>query len=807
LAHDDLYPAPMRALRLLYQSKSYAWVSIITLATALALNVAMFSVVDALLLRHWPFPRADRVVNIQGNIGHQQVLSFSPPEIADVRKHTTGFSAIAAITGRPAILGNEFGLSERVNTMCASPEIFDVLRVQPVLGRGYRHEDGERVALLSFRFWESKYGKNPQVLGRSVVLDGTAFTILGVMPDSCERLPLWGGIASYASVWTPLRYKGDEQFNRSARFYDIIARLSDDSSKPQRRTDFLRLAKEQTELFPTQYPTIEYRTVPLNRSLMDSAGTKVTWSLLGLSGFVLLIACANLANLKLAALTVESHSHAVRCALGASVRDLIIDQLKETCILCSVAGLLGGGLAALLNHLIERQFAQLDQPISITWNVVFANIGVIAGTAIALAILPAWFVSRVNISAALKDQARGSSSAPGQNRTQRGLIVVQVALAMVLLSGAGIMNQSLRKFLNRETGWDVNKLTVGVLPIPEERYNSPEKLNRYLENVESKLRQSPGVENAAIATSLPLQNYNSSRPVYSEAQLDLPAAQRANAFHIMVSQGYFETMGIRLVEGEYFKPGIKATDPEVVIVNESLAKQLWPGRSAIGQRLASQEGSHQSWRQVIGVVRDVSSATDFGNPETQYQVYRPLAKEPWPWVQLVVRSRAPAAAVAIMRHAVSEVDPDVAPEGVMTAVEFIQQAHRNINLISKILACFSIVGVGMGALGLYGLISRVVVSKQVEFGIRMAIGAQPIDIFGLVLRMGMKLALVGCALGLGGAYALGLFLQNALPRLVSPEPGPLISTLFILLAVAGIACWIPSRRATRVTPLIAMRAQ
>ncbi|HYP16436.1 MAG TPA: FtsX-like permease family protein, partial [Opitutus sp.] len=428
-------------------------------------------------------------------------------------------------------------------------------------------------------------------------------------------------------------------------------------------------------------------------------------------------------------------------------------------------------------------------------------------TGVLFGILPAVFASRTDVNAALKSQTRGSTSGRSQHRFRHALIIGEVALALVLLGGAAIMNRGFAKLLERATGWDIDRVLVGAVFISEVRFDVGEKRLDIYRKLENRLAAIPGVEHAALATSVPLFNYTSERPVFIDAPAAPGAAQNPVASHVMITTDYFSAMGIPLLEGRAFAPDVKPDSPRYTVVNESLARLFWPGESAIGKRLGAIENGAPGWLEVIGVVRDVEPAANIGHPPTRLTVYRPLVQEPWSFVHVVVRSRNPGALIESVRRAIAEVDPDMPADQLSTVDQFVHRNQHNLRVVGQLLVGFAALGLVLAAVGLYGVISNLVAQRTSEFGIRLALGAQPRDILRHVLSGGLRLTAMGLALGLLGTVGLGVFLASVMPRLVSSDPVALALVSGVLLAVALVACWFPAWRATRVNPLDALRAE
>src|SRR5664280_185985 len=800
----------MSALRALRNSPAYTSVALLTLALGIGVNTAMFSLIDAVLFHAVPFPQADRLVQIRATTRQGEMREFAEAEQREIRAQTDAFESLTSLSrvyysvaepGRPA---------ERVAGITASAEMFATFGIHPLLGRPFTAEETQQgknqVVLLSHGLWQQRYGGRPDILGRTLHLDGETVTIIGVMPATCDYPMLWGR----AALWRPLNFTHDQLTSRDYRAFMLVGRLKRDATPETTAAGLGSLAVTQQREHPQSYAGLRYRVLPLRTALMDDTASRMYWLLLGLSGFVLLIACANLANLQLARATAGLRDLAIRAALGASRGRLIVQQLFECSVLALAGGALGLIVALGINGLLEHHLltgGAADFDLALNGTVLALTIAVSLVTGVLFGIVPAWLASRMDLSAALKQQSRGTTTGRSHHLMRNGLIVAQVALALVLLAGAGIMQRGFTRFLQRRTGWDTAHVLTAGLRLPESRFDTEPKRVELFRKLERRLASLPGVEHAALCSSLPLENYTGERTIFTDGQATGPAAQSPRAFHVMITSDYFATMGIPLVEGRSFAPDIKVTDPLVIIINEALARQLWPGQSALGRRIRSDDSGYITWAEVIGVVRDVDTAANFSEPSTTLQIYKPIVHEPWAWANLVLRGPAPAGLAESLRRAVAEVDPDLAVDQVATVRQFIDQQQGNLRLVAQILSGFALLGLVLAAVGLYSVISQTVAQRTGEFGIRLALGAQRVDVLALVLQHGIRLAVLGLLLGLAGAYGLGRFLGGLMPRLASADPIALLGVSVILFVVTLVACWLPAWRATKVDPLVALKAE
>lgn len=799
------------ALRTLLKAPGFTAIALLTLALGIGVNTSMFSLVDVLLFRAAPFPDGAHIDRILGETPQGRQYSFSEVELREIREKATSFSSLTSMRYTDTAFAEPGHPAEQVLGVLASEDFFTTFGVQPFIGRAFTAAEcvqgKNQVVVLSHTFWQNRFGGDRDVLGRTIRIDGEPVTIIGVMPASFDWRMMWGR----AAFWRPLNFTPDQLKSRTYRVFQLVGHLKPGVGPEQVGVELGPVAANQQKDFPQDYAGLTYRAMPLHEAQMDNTGRQILTMLLGLSGFVLLIACANLANLQLARATNAAHEFAIRTALGASRAALIRRQLIE-CVLVSVAGgSLGVAFALWINRMLSSSINIAGEPNGLTLpldgRILLATFVVALLTGVIFGIVPAWLSSRTDVVSALKSQSRGSTTGRGHHRMRQSLIVGEVFLALVLLGGAAVMQQGFGKLIRRDVGWDKDHMLVGTMPMPEARYPTPADRIAFYERVETRLRALPGVEQVALSTGVPIFGYGSDRQVMTEGQADGDRANLPRASHVMITSDFFKVLGMPLLEGRVFAPDIKIDDPKVVVVNEALARKFWPGESAVGKRIASINGEETDWSEVIGVVPNVESAADIGNSGTPFQIYKPLVQEAWSWFRFVIRSQHPAALTDTVRVALAEVDADLPATDVTTVSQAFDRSQHNLVVVADILIGFALLGVVLAAVGLYGVISNLVAQRTGEFGIRMALGAQPGDVLGLVLGHGIKLTLIGLVLGLGGAYGIARLLGAIMPRLVSPDALTLGGVSVLLFLVALASCWLPARRATRVNPIEALRAE
>ncbi len=798
------------ALRRLAQAPGFTTVAVLTLALGIGVNATMLGVVEALLFRGNPFPTRDRLVRLVGQLRQGAIYQYSAIELDEIRAQSTAFESYVFLNREAVALAEPDRPTERIGGVNVSDGVFATLGITPFLGRAFTPEEFQpgrnQVVLLSHAFWLSRFGGDRTVLGRTLRLDGENVTVVGVMPPSFDYRKLWGA----AAFWRPLNFTKDQLDWRDYRAFWFIGRLRASATPERAGAELASVAAVQQKQFPESYTGLRYRAVPLDESLTNPQSRQISWLLLALSGFVLLIACANLANLQLARATARLREFAIRAALGCSRRRLLAQQLLESLVLAFIGGLVGLLVALALGRVIANRYSLGGEPLDLAFDapVLVATFLVALLAGILFGLAPAWFAARADVNSALKQQSRGSSAGRGHHRVRQTLIVAEVALALVLLAGAGIIHRGFSRLTDCAPGWDVDRIIVGDLPVPERRIDTDDKRTALFRKIQLRLANLPGVEQVAITSSLPIDSYNGDRQVLVEGQTAGDASLMPAAFHVMATAEFFPALGIRLVEGRLYNPGLeRGKQWNVVVINESLARRLWPKQSAVGRRLGSMDSGKAYWAEVVGVVRDVDSAIATQAPTTPYVVYKPLENEPWSYVRIVLRSPAPGGLAEALRRAVAEVDPDLALASTGTVREIADWQQRELRLAAEILAWFAVLGLVLASIGLYGVVSHVVAQRRGEFGIRLALGAQPADVFRLVLLHGLRWTALGLLVGVAGSFALGRLLGSWLPRLAHADPLVLATVAAVLLVVAMLSCAVPARRATRADPLEALRAE
>jgi len=793
-------------LRMLGKSPAFTAVAVVTLALGIGINTSMFSVIEATILGGLPYPDEKRLVRVFRTSPQSQSWPHSAPNVLDYQAKNKVFEKMSAFTWWTFNLAEPGQPPDRVEGIIASADFFSTLGMPPALGRVFTPEEDRvghsDVVVLSHGFWMRRYAGDPEVVGRSVRFDGRPTTIIGVMPPGADYPFLWGRV----DAWRPLALTDQQRQNRGNNWLNSVGRLKPDVSLDEAQAEMRLLLSQLKKANANEDNPDGIRLVRLLESGMDDTGRTVSWMCLGLSGFVLLIACANIANLQLARVARRSREYAVRAALGAGRRQILRQSLTESLLLGAIGGVVGLVVAWWCNGLLGRSIVIGDRSgvdIPLNWTILgFASAVSIAAGALS-GLFPSWMATRSDVNQALKQNARGTADR-SQHRLRNTLIVGQVALALVLLAGSALFVGGLRQFMHRDPGWSMDGLLAGSLILPGEGYPD-EKRRSFQDRLEERLRAVSGIDSVALTSSLPIWSYGSSSNLVAEGQAPLPADQVPLLYYTRVNSGFFDTLGIPLVMGSTFPRETRADGPRITVINESAARRFWPNESPIGKRLGY-GGEQPMWREVIGVVRDVRFPATLGAADTPLQMYVPLEQEPSEWLVVAVRtSEAPQLLAGPLRQAVASIDPDLPLFDVATPAEHVRRGLSSFGLAGHVLSTFGLLGLLLAALGIYGVIANVVVQRTSEFGIRLAIGAQVRDILWLVLGRGLRLAIWGTLIGIAGAFALARLISSAIPSLQSNSALAVVLVSAFLMAVSLLACWLPARRATRIDPVVALR--
>ena len=796
------------SLRLLLKHKGFTVVAVLTLALGIGVNTAMFSVLNTFLFRSLPYPHSEQLIRVWRTSPHSQTWPHSAANFFDQHDQNTVFEKLAAYNFTSRHLTEDGHTAERLLGLAATADFFPMMGVAPALGRTFKPEEFEpgadNVVVLTDRFWTRRFGSDPNIVGRKIQLDGKSVEVVGVMPPGFEHPILWGPI----DIWQPLSFTPERKTNRGNNYLSEFGRLKPGVTIQQAEQSMVALAANIANQNKSNSGE-SVRLEPLQRSMSDSIGRTVMWFTFGLSAFVLLIACANLANLQLVRTAARARELAVRAALGAGRWRLLRHSLIESIVLALIGGIVSLVLAlAAVRFISTRLFTDLPgASVQLDYKVFgFALLcslltGVLFGT------VPAWLASRTDLNLALRENSRGTTAGRSQNRLRHTLIIGEVAFAMVLLAAAGLFLRGLQRFINADPGWHVDGLLTASMSLRGEKYKDDKQRVVFLNELENRLRTLPGVQHAAIGGSNPVFGFNSSSSFLIEGQPEPPPDKYPEMFFETVSGDYFDTLGARLQQGRTFNASDTADHTAVVIINETTARTFWPNENPIGKRI-SNTGPKKEYQEVVGVVNDLAFPGNLGEPYTRFEAFVPMTQAAPNFLMLVMRTSGnPDALGNSLRSAVASLDPDQPVYRIRTARAAVDSGLGSISLLGSLLGAFAMVGLILAAIGIYGVVSYTVVQRTGELGIRMALGAQSRDVLWLVLGKGALLILVGGLFGIAGAYGVSKLLLAFIPSLPTRDPMIVALTGGALAVVALSACYIPARRATRVDPLVALRSE
>ena len=789
------------AVRQLLKSPGFTVVAIVGLGLGIGANVALFSVINSVFLRPLPYREPDRLVRLSSTNQEQNLtrVGFSYPRYREVQDRQQVFSDLALSAGNGFTLTGR-GDPEQLIAFQASATLLPTLGLELLLGRNFSATEdspsGEAVVLISHRLWQERFSRDPSVLGQALTLNGAPYTIIGVLPEAATAFPL-----NQVQIWVPrpteVNYLAASQLNGGGYFFQAIARLRPGVSLEQARDAMNVITAGYRTAHPTNVDAPSHiEVVPL---LDDAVGQQRQSYLMLFAavGCVLLIACANIANLLLARFARRRKEIAARFALGATRAQVVRQMVTESVLLAVLGGALGvllaqwalGAVVALGADLIPRAIEIRLDPLALGFSLLVALV-----TGLAIGLLPALQAARVNVNEALKEASRGSTG--GGHRLRAGLLVAEVSLSLVLLIAAGLLLTSFARLQRVQPGFTPDGVFTAQLGIPAERYDR-ETLAAFYEQLYARLQTLPNSTSAALTDRVPLTGGQAPAPVAVEGRPLPPLSERAHANRHLVSPKYFATLRIPIRAGRDFDERDSARVPHVAIVNETFVKRHFPGENPIGRTLIT--GMAQRPSEIVGVVADIRSSVLNAPPDPDY--FLPALQRPELFTTILVRTDAsPAVMTSLVRDALRQVDanlPLLQPQPLSTRIaETI--ADRKLALV--LLASFAVLALVLASLGVYSVMANLVAFRTSEIGIRMALGASPGTVMRMVLGHGRRLTLIGIALGIAGAYLVSRLMRQALFEVDPGEP-------LIYLAVAARCCWSPSSRrgSPRGAPLASIR--
>jgi predicted permease len=798
-------------LRVLARSPTFTVVAVLTLALGIGANTAVFSVVNGVLLRPLAYKDPDRIITIWEPSRGGHTLGLTDVEFFDIRDRNPVFEEVAAYaTGATNFTG--VGEPERVTATWVSADFFPVLGVQPTLGRVLLAEDDKPdpapVVVLSYGLWQRRFGADQGVIGRQVSLNGISRTIIGVMPRGFQF------VSPEVEMWLPLGLD-PANVDAGSRSYNAIGRLRPGVPLARARVEMNGIAAQMAEEYKTRFPkganaTSSLNLIPLHELIVGDV-RQALLLLLASIGFVLFIACANVANLQMARGEARQKEMALRLALGANRLRVVRQLLTESLILSLMGGVAGlllaywgvGALLALAPESLPRTGeVGIDGMVLIFTLVVSLLAGTVFGLGAGLRF------SHTDLHASLKEGGRSTASSSGR-RTRHLLVISQLALAVMLLAGAGLMIKSFIRLLNVDPGFNPQNVLTARINLPRSKYPQHQQINAFYKQLLERVGTASGVEAAGTVTALPLSGLNSNASFEIEGRPRASDEVAQNADYRMVSSDYFRVMGIPLLVGRYFEASDQEGAPGVVIINEAMQHAFWPDEEPLGKRInLGVPGS--PWLTIIGIIKDVKhkALNVASKPELYFlhsqNAYKALGV--YPSLTLAVRGTAdPLALTGVVKSAVQGIDPDVPVAKVETMEKVLSTSVAQPRFTMLLLAIFALVALALAAVGIYGVMAYSVGQRKHEIGIRLALGAQTSEVLRMVMRQGMLLVVIGIGFGLAGALTLTRLLKDLLFGVQVTDPLTFVAITFLLISVALLACWIPARRATKVDPIIALR--
>jgi putative ABC transport system permease protein len=810
---DDLGQDLRYALRTLRRSPGFTMVAVFTLALGIGSTATIFSVVNAVLLEPLPYAEPARLVALKetrplagGTTGQRVNVPVSAGSFFDWRKQAPSLEQVAAVVTLELTYtgGTE---PEQIGAAAVSANFLPMLGVAPMLGRNFQPEE-ERpnaggVVLLGHGFWQRRFAGDPSAIGQALTLDGRRLTIIGVMPPSFDAAGSAGLTRNAArELWLPLTLV-EAGASRAANFFDVFARLKPGATLTTAQTQIDAIMQRLEKEFPETNAGRGAKVLSLTEAVFGDVQSTL-WLLLGAVALVLLIACSNVASLLFARATLRSPETAMRAALGASRGRLIRQFFTESLVLTGIGGAAGLMLAwASLQtsmSILPPNVPRMDN-VAIDGRVLAFTLLISLLTGVTFGLAPAWQRARTDLNATLKAGSRSTSGGRGRARTRNALVVTQVALSLVLLVGAGLLLKSFVALRGVDPGFDPRNVISLRVNLSRGKYGTPQRQSAYYEQLLTEVRSIPGVESAAVVFPVPFASFISNQSFRVPGRQIDPAEQLAAQYNV-VSPDYFRALRIRITQGRAFSERDRIGSPPVAVVNETLAQRIWPGESPLGKRLGL--GGDES--EVVGVFADIKQRQLDSEPRLQICV--PVLQQPMRSMFLAARgSSAARNLLPPIRQRMAALDAELPLSDFALLEERVAGSIRRQRFAMSLLAIFAGTALALAVVGLYGVMSYLVAQRTREFGLRMALGAELRDMLKLIVGHGMKLVLAGLVLGVAGALALTKVLGGMLFNVRASDPVTFVAVCTLLAAVGAMACYLPARRAARVDPMVALRAE
>jgi predicted permease len=816
------------ALRLIGKERWFSAVAVLALALGIGLNATVFTLVNAVLIRGLPFKDSQDLYMLswqtkgRGDAGPGRMnLSYS--ELKEWREQSRVFSGLGGWTFQNMNISDDRGLPEQARGAYMTANSFSILGQQPLLGRDFGPDDERRgrdlAVIIGYRIWRNRYSGDPNVVGKLTRVNGQPAVIVGVMPEGMQ-------FPQSQDVWAVF-VPTEQQERRTTRILNVFGRVRPDASRTQAQTELNTVAGRLTSAYPKDYENVVGATLQTFNERFNGGPIRAIFlSMMGAVGFVLLIACANVANLQLSRSAARAREIAVRIAMGASRWRVVRQLLIESVLIAVIGGLLGLGLAYFGIRAFDAAVSDTGKPYWIIFTMdypVFAFLAAVCVvTGVLFGIAPALHVSRTNVSGVLKEGGRGNAGGSRTRWLTGTMVVVEVALTLVLLVGAGLMVRSFLNLYRMDIGIKTDRLMTMQLQLSGEKYQKPDERRAFFERLQPRLAGIPGMEGAAITTGAPPFG-SGTRPFEVDGRESPKFDDAPRVGAITVSPTFFDVVGVSVIRGRALTEADGATGAENVIINERMAAQHFTGEDPIGKRIRFMQPPPSpgqpppagqpappppTWRTIVGIVPTIrhGSPQEAEPPSVVYSAYR---QEPPGFAWVMVRSALPPSSMMdAVRQAVSSVDPDQPVFNLRTLDQMLAQSMWPYRVFGTLFAIFAFIGLLLSAVGLYAVVAYSVTQRTQEIGVRMALGAQGNQVTWMILKRGLLQLALGLAIGLFGGYFAGRALPSEILVQTRPtDPGTFAAIALILSVVAVAACIIPARRAMRVDPLVALRAE
>ena len=794
------------AIRLMIKSPGFVTAAVIALALGIGSNTAIFSVVNGVMLRPLPYEAPDRLMVISETNPQQGEEDFnvSYPNFMDFKQQSNSFEQMSAMRFATLTLtgGEE---AERIPTALVSSDLFSLLRVKPSLGRTFLAEEdrpgGDQVVIISHSLWQRRFGSDPEIISKPLTLNGETYTVIGVMPAGfefpSEEIGMWLALGPLADT-TPMK-------NRAVHFLNVIARLNPGVTRQQALTELETIAGRIQQQHAEADPGHGVGITSLHAEMVGDVRPALL-VLLGAVAFVLLIACANVANLLLARAWARQKEIAIRAALGAGRGRIVRQLLTESALLAVTGGAIGlllalWGVDLLVNNLPD--YVPRAKEIAIDRKVLGFTLSLSLLTGLVFGIVPTLRLSKTGLSESLKEGGRKSGGGFGRNRARSVLVISEVALSLVLLIGAGLMIKSFWRLAQVDPGFRPENLLTMTVSLPDVNYPETEQVISFYQQLPQRLEALPGVKSVSAVNSLPISGGDSHGQLTIDGR-PFPPGEAPAASYRRVLPNYFRAIGIPLLRGREFDERDKGDDPKVVIINEEMARRYWKDSDPVGSRIKVGPAENEPWLTVVGVVGDVRNVGLEAGPSLA--TYEPHPQRPWSTMNVIVRTEGdPVNLAAAVRDGIRAIDRQLPISNISTMDQRISRSVAPQRFNMFLLGVFAALALMLAGVGIYGVMSYSVTQRTSEIGVRMALGARPGDVLRLVVGQGMMLTLTGVAIGLVAAFALTRVMGSLLFGVSATDILTFFIVSVLLTGVSLAACYLPARRAAKVDPMTALR--